>query len=176
VRDLNGAARVYLTLDELAEMLGLPEGHRLEAAEELPDGYRLGLALTIVSYASPILPKTNPAEPVMQMDLPTYRGWGTRRPAADYRPVRTVLREVEEPAERMVPRRQSDDHQNEPQHYTPVKPLADPTPVVAGAQGGDIQLVVPPPEDKRQWPTFPGEQLPYTSDPGDEDIHTGGPR
>lgn len=181
---MTGAARVYVTLDELAELLQLPAGHRLEAAEELPDGYRLGLALTIVSNAAPNLPLSVATETIILMDMETYRRWGTGGiPADKYRPVRTVLREVEEPAERM----RRDDHQHEQRlqqrltaanapNYTPAKPPVDPIPVRASAQGGDIQLVVPPHEDP-VWPRFPGEALPYTgSDPGDEDGHTGGPR
>lgn len=177
---MSGAARVFVTLDELALMLGLPAGHRLEAAEELPDGYRLGLALTIVSHAAPNLPISDATDAVIRMDMVTYRKWGAGNFSPEHRPIRTVLREVEESADLL----RRDDHQHEQRlqnrantaHYTPVKPPVDPTPVVAAAQGGDIQLVVPPPDD-RVWPSFPGERLPYTGeDPGDEDIHVGGPR
>lgn len=164
-----------MTLDELTALLRLPEGHSLHAVDELPPGYCPGLALTIVSDddARGPLPAYKATEALFTVDLDGYR-----RLVSNNGVVKSRLRSVEEPG-RLVPRH--DDHQTEipaPYEYAPpVKTPVSPHPVTHG-QGGDIKLTIPPP-DTREWPKFPGEGLDYRGlgdDPGDEDIHTGGPR
>ena len=158
-----------MTLDELATLLRLPEGHSLHAVDELPAGHCSGIALTIVSDADAPghLPKYNATDPLMIMDLATYRRW-----ASDTGIVRSRLQPVEEP-HRLVPRRE--DHQDEratrpgrraEDGYTPAT-----TPVMQSFT----------PDVAKEWPKFPGQDLPITGDPmrgdpGDEDTHLGGPR
>ena len=154
-----------MTLDELADLLRLPEGHSLHAVDELPAGYCPGVALTIVSDgdATGHLPKYKATEALLTMDLTTYRKWvgGTGS-------VRSRLRSGEE-SRRLVPRH--DDHQDERQSR-PGRRADD------GYTPARLPIAQSPAES---WPHFPGEGLPITGeavrgDPGDEDQHLGGPR
>lgn len=160
---MSGAARVYVTLDELAAMLELPEGHRLYAVDELPAGHCPGLALTIASDDdSPgHLPHYNASDPLMVMDLRHYRSW-----SATPMVTRAALRPVAIPPEdhqaerHNRPGRRADEPRPSP--YIPAKPPIAASPATA-------------------WPKFPGEDLNYRgefdrADPGDEDVHMGGPR
>lgn len=85
-----------MTLDELAIMLELPEGHRLHAVDELPAGYCPGLSLTITSdddAPGAHLPRYQTTDRLMVMDMATYRKWG-----AGPLPLRHVPRREPEPA------------------------------------------------------------------------------
>lgn len=158
---MSGAARVYVTLDDITTMMDLPEGHYVLAVDDLPDGYIPGMALIIAhgDDVHPKLPTYNPTEPLLTMDLPSYRRW-MRDP---HRIVRTALRPVEtgcaddctHPSHQHHdvragrPGRRADDG------YTPARSPANPA-------------------DPATWLRVPGE--PAHADPGDEDIHMGGPR
>jgi hypothetical protein len=158
-------------------MLELPDGHRLVALEASSSGYIPGLSLTITSdddASGPKLPRFHNRDPLIVMDMATYRKWGAD---PDPFPVRKArLTTADEPVVRHVPRREIDARTSV---YTPAKPpVLKPHP--AHPQGGDIKLTVPPPDTRDDWPTFPGQGLPITGepvqgdDPGDE--HMGGPR
>lgn len=155
---MSGAARVLVTLDELADLLELPDGHRLEAVEELPDGYRLGLALTIVSAREgTALPVHNLLEPLYQVNLATYRNWNSQQGA---RPLtmRSTLTEIEHPAGTVA--------------LHPLLRERPPEAIPAEYQPARAPLV---PARTVRRPTFPGEDLTYTGEP-EEDDHLGGPR
>lgn len=154
---MSGAARVYVTLDDIAEMMQLPDGHTVLAVDDLPAGYIPGLALIIVSRdaADTKLPLYKSTDPLMAMDLTTYRRW-----IADTSIVtRSTLRAVETPVEAGC----ADDctHPDHRHGYTPARP-----PVAASPAAN--------------WPAFPGEKMDYRGatgvDSGDEDEHHGGPR
>ena len=173
-----GAARVFLTLDELAELLRLPEGHRLHAVDELPAGYCPGIALTIINDdgARPHLGRYTATEPLRVMDLTSYRKWVGDTALV----VRSTLRAVEEPILPPHPAETgcADDcihpsHRHHERAYRPGRRADDPgyapaRPPMAGS-------------DPDRWPAFPGQHLPITGepvrgDPGDEDQHMEGPR
>ncbi len=172
-------------------MLELHSGHRLCAVDKLPDNYAPGLSLTIYSDENGTnpLPQSRSTEPLIVLDLATYRKWG-----ADPFPVRrNRLTTADEPVVRHIPRSLSQDLRKSQEDYqrreidartavyTPAKPpVLKPHP--AHPQGGDIKLTVPPPDTRDDWPPFPGQGLPITGepvqgdDPGDEGVHMGGPR
>lgn len=149
-----------MTLDELAAMLELPKGHRLYAVDELPPGHCPGVALTIVADdESPYLHNYRASDPLVILDLATYRRKvASYHESQDSRVTRQRLTNVEEPVRRIIPRRE--------EGYTPAR-----TPV--------MQSITP--DVAKEWPRFPGEDLhitgePVHREPGDEDIHFGGPR
>lgn len=160
-----------MTLDELADLLRLPNGHRLHAVDELPAGYCPGVSLTITSDGDapgPHLPRYQATDPLMVMDLASYRRWVSQTGTV----TRTALRSVDAPSDRRVPRRE--DHQSE-RAGRPGRRADD----------GYIPAIEPimqsfTPAVEKEWPRFPGQDLPITGttvgdDPGDED-HLGGPR
>jgi hypothetical protein len=172
-----GAARVWLTCDELAELLQLPAGHRIHAVDELPVGHLPGVALTIVAEAEspPFLPQFQFSDPLNNVNLATYRKWISPEGVT-----RQALRAVEEPMW-SAPNACADDcthpsHRHGDRQGRPGK-RADIgyTPAATPAMQSFTPDVV------KNWPTFPGQNLPITGepvrgDPGDEDQHFGGPR
>lgn len=163
------AASVWLTLDDLAELLRVPEGHEVKAVAVVPEGHLPGIALTIVSKDPPLLPRVPFSAAAQVMELANYRRWVSD----DEMIVRqTVLREIEVPR---VPR--GTDTVTGARANRPGRRADEGyTPATAPVMQSFTQAVA------KEWPKFPGQDLPITgspvqgADPGDEDIHTGGPR
>lgn len=95
----DGAVRVVLTLDDLAELLRLAPGHRVEAATTTPDGTRAGiLVMLAVAASAPDFNATyrhQPNEPIRIIRLGDYRKRMEDRARDHASPVRLVPRGTE---------------------------------------------------------------------------------
>lgn len=128
---------------------------------QTPDGTRPGIILT-VSGPGLFSTEHHPAGPIRLVRLRDYRELVERE--EQKKPVRPVPQGTESappPVPPGMPRpvTKSDPplQYGQPAPYLPARgPIA--------------------PSDPETWPKFPGEGLAYIGDPGDEDIHTGGPR
>lgn len=146
--------RVYLTRDDLIDILALPKGHVLEAVETIGGDRRPGVLITVSGECLPA-----PGHGMGQLEGHVLAPLVTVR-RKEYQALIQQSKQAPKPPVRLVPR--GTDAPPEPPLPPPVPPGIKP-PVTAS--------------DPDNWPKFPGEGLPYTqNDPGDEDIHTGGPR
>lgn len=126
------AIRTFVSFDELAKLLRVGDGRKIEAVSLAPVRWGLGIEVLVTGDNLP--------EPTTNLGVHNSAGWAKR-----------ALEEWTGVKERR-------------DGYAPIKPM-----VTAS--------------DPANWPTFPGQGLNYRgepdvpgSDPGDEDIHAGGPR
>lgn len=178
-----GAAQVLVTIDDLAVLLGLHNGYRIEAVRLIPEQYRPGVMVAIVG---PGLPTHYTGNALQAIDLGRFRQFvETYEPPVQ---LHSAVPRGTAHALDVCPRRCGGllrlrteglrcDKCGADENGLGFAPIDRYTPARPIVQASDPE----------RWPAFPGEELhrqnlipdaPAESrgDPGDEDIHTGGPR